>query len=104
MLTTAPILATKSLEQENVSNLLHQNIFYRLKSSVGIFLSSFSIIRNWKKLTTINLNNPDAKALSSLQGIRFYNVVGVIIAHTFTINMAVPILNPRYMESVLANF
>ncbi|XP_063923012.1 nose resistant to fluoxetine protein 6-like [Zophobas morio] len=66
----------------------------------GIFLSSFSIIRNWKKLTTINLNNPDAKALSSLQGIRFYNVVGVIIAHTFTINMAVPILNPRYMESL----
>ncbi|KAJ3659719.1 hypothetical protein Zmor_011393 [Zophobas morio] len=98
LLTIIVLVITASLyDAYHSPNFSNENFRTR---KFGIFLSSFSIIRNWKKLTTINLNNPDAKALSSLQGIRFYNVVGVIIAHTFTINMAVPILNPRYMESL----
>ncbi|XP_063923191.1 nose resistant to fluoxetine protein 6-like isoform X2 [Zophobas morio] len=67
----------------------------------GKYISAFSIFQNLKRLTTVNLKDPDMEALSCLQGVRVINIVTVIVSHSLTINFAFAAINPRYLETLL---
>lgn len=62
-------------------------------------MAAFSIIKNYKRLRKEN-NNVDAKRMRNIQGIRFYNMVCVILAHTVMLGYHVPVLNPKFNEKV----
>jgi hypothetical protein len=68
--------------------------------AVGKFISAFSIPRNWYRLKNVNLDSPDVQALRCMQGIRFYNMIIVIIGHTIAMNLAIPVSNPIFVETV----
>lgn len=62
-------------------------------------MASLSLTSNWSKLCNID-GNEDYNRLKSIQGIRFYNMLLIIIVHTlfsFTINY---LSNPIEVEKV----
>nr|XP_023020195.1 uncharacterized protein LOC111508811 isoform X1 [Leptinotarsa decemlineata] len=62
-------------------------------------VSAFSIPRNWHRLITVNIT-PDNEKLRSMQGIRFYTSLIVILAHTVLSATMGPIANTKYVEMI----
>ncbi|KAJ8911704.1 hypothetical protein NQ315_013166, partial [Exocentrus adspersus] len=73
------------------SNEVVKPIYIRL-------IEAFSIPRNWNRLKTIN-TNPDIERLKCIQGVRFYNMILVILTHTIYISfISLPISNTKRIE------
>lgn len=68
-------------------------------SKTSTIFSCFSLVRNWYFLTKSN-TSPDAIRLSSMQGIRFYTMICVILSHSLVFNFRGPLINPEYVEEV----
>lgn len=66
---------------------------------VGKYISCFSLIKNWQRLRSEN-TNPDAIKMRSIQGIRFYNMICVILAHTVMVVLFGPVINTTFPEHV----
>lgn len=62
-------------------------------------LQAFSIPKNWNRLKTIKVT-PDVERLRVIQGIRFYNMVLVILTHTIMFTFMLPISNTNMTETV----
>ncbi|XP_030747177.1 O-acyltransferase like protein-like [Sitophilus oryzae] len=63
----------------------------------------FSLKENWKRIAEKN-NNPDFQRLKSIQGLRFFNTIFVIIFHTHLCHLLLFIENPKdYEENIAAN-
>lgn len=62
-------------------------------------MSSFSIIKNWERLLSDN-THPDGKSLRVINGIRFYNIIAVLLAHASLVGFGSPTSNPIYVEQV----
>jgi hypothetical protein len=94
---TNPKNLTKGLQEHVVGPLS----FFDTNTSfsnvtVGKFLSSFSIPKNFYRLKKIDHKNP----LRCIQGIRFFNMICVIMAHTLMAHFALPVSNTMYTEKV----
>ncbi|CAH1371462.1 unnamed protein product [Tenebrio molitor] len=74
------------------------------KTFFGKYISSFSLSQNWNRLHAIDLEDPVVKALSGIQGVRFFCMVSVIFSHCSSVNFAMPVSNPRYTEAVPDRF
>lgn len=64
----------------------------------GKLIAAFSIPRNWYRLTRIDKNSEEK--LKSMQGVRFFNMLCVILSHTIMVSLASPIMNTTYVENV----
>ncbi|KAH8284829.1 hypothetical protein KR054_001604, partial [Drosophila jambulina] len=83
---------------------LTENIYRkRLNSRKQQFLTSFSLARNYCRLTEPQTTN-FAKDLSFFDGFRMFGVVAVILAHTLMVFMTAPIENPEYYEQSIYSF
>ncbi|XP_066249234.1 O-acyltransferase like protein-like isoform X2 [Euwallacea similis] len=78
------------------SNKLH--LYERTSSKVQTFIAAFSLPKNWYRLRAIN-TNPDNHKLRAIQGVRFYNLICVIMAHTVMGTLGGPVSNPKYTEN-----
>ncbi|CAH0550013.1 unnamed protein product [Brassicogethes aeneus] len=74
-----------------------------VKSTSGKIMSMFSLTRNWIRLKAVK-ETPDVERLRCLQGIRVYNLVLVIFSHTVLANLAIPVSNTKYPETVTEKF
>ncbi|KAJ3650137.1 hypothetical protein Zmor_021845 [Zophobas morio] len=74
------------------------------RSGYGRVLAAFSLPKNFYRLMDHTPKNPDDISLSCIQGVRFYNMMCVILAHTIMVQFATPVSNPIYNESVHTNF
>ncbi|CAG9821311.1 unnamed protein product [Phaedon cochleariae] len=61
------------------------------------FVTAFSIPTNWNKLKSVPTGE-DFDKLKSVQGIRVYMTVLVIMVHTSITFVGVPLINPRFFE------
>ncbi|KAH8236990.1 hypothetical protein KR038_001983 [Drosophila bunnanda] len=79
--------------------------FYRkhLKSRKQQFLTSFSLARNYYRLTAPHTTD-FAKDLSFFDGFRMVGVVIVILAHTLMVFMTTAIENPEFYEQFIYSF
>ncbi|CAH1365359.1 unnamed protein product, partial [Tenebrio molitor] len=98
---TNPKNLTKGLQEHVVGPLS----FFDTNTSfsnvtVGKFLSSFSIPKNFYRLKKIDHKNP----LRCIQGIRFFNMICVIMAHTLMAHFALPVSNTMYTEKITTVF
>ncbi|KAK5647502.1 hypothetical protein RI129_002394 [Pyrocoelia pectoralis] len=66
-------------------------------SPCGSIISCFSIIKNWKRLSGKS-TNVDVKPLKCMNGMRSCNIIAVILSHTFILSLAVPTVNPTFIE------
>lgn len=73
-----------------------------LKKPLGGFLAVFSLPKNWYRLTE-DSKSEDAKKLASIQGIRFYNLMCVIMAHTMMADLMQQVANPTFVENTTKN-
>ncbi|XP_049824760.1 nose resistant to fluoxetine protein 6-like [Aethina tumida] len=64
----------------------------------GKLIAAFSIPRNWYRLTRIEKNSEEK--LKSMQGVRFFNMLCVILSHTIMVSLASPIMNTTYVENM----
>ncbi|XP_066151011.1 O-acyltransferase like protein-like [Euwallacea fornicatus] len=78
------------------SNKLH--LYERTPSKVHTFIAAFSLPKNWYRLRATN-TNPDNHKLRAIQGVRFYNLICVIMAHTVMGTLGGPVSNPQYTEN-----
>nr|CAI5827281.1 unnamed protein product [Callosobruchus analis] len=65
----------------------------------ALVLESFAIMRNWNRLKTIK-PSPDVERLRSIQGIRFYNMVLVILTHVVLFSLMGPVANTTQTENL----
>lgn len=65
----------------------------------GSVISCFSIVKNWKRLGG-KTNNIDVKPLKCMNGIRSYNIIAVVLSHTYLLTFIIPTVNPIFLESV----
>lgn len=65
----------------------------------GTIITAFSIPNNWYRLTSVN-ESPDARKLRPIQGIRFYNMISVIMCHSIMVALAGPTANTKDVENV----
>lgn len=65
-------------------------------------LQAFSLKQNWIRLKTIK-STPEVKRLRVIQGIRFYNMILVILTHTIMYTFMLPVSNTDMTESVSIN-
>lgn len=72
-------------------------------SGRGWFLSAFSLVKNWRRLTEPN-TNPEVVRLRSLHGIRFYTMLCVVMSHTLVGEFRGPVLNTQYTENITNQF
>ncbi|XP_060524969.1 nose resistant to fluoxetine protein 6-like isoform X2 [Cylas formicarius] len=83
---------------EGVARYKDKKAYYQsCQIGVGLYLSAFSIPKNWYRLRTIN-NDPHVKKLRSIQGMRFYTMICVIMTHTLMTFFGGPVSNPQYSE------
>lgn len=75
-------------------------LIFSVNFLVGKVISCFSIVRNWERLSRLDLTDPATKSFSGINGIRFYNMLVIILAHTIMGFATSPILNTRFMETV----
>ncbi|KAJ8927009.1 hypothetical protein NQ314_020572 [Rhamnusium bicolor] len=69
------------------------------KSTWGRVLAAYSVPRNWNRLKTVN-SSPDIERLRCIQGVRFYNMVLVILTHTvMSLFLTVPVTNTKFTEN-----
>ncbi|KAJ8927036.1 hypothetical protein NQ314_020599, partial [Rhamnusium bicolor] len=67
----------------------------------GLVIAAFSIQRNWHRFKTIK-SNPDIEKLRPFQGVRFYNMLIVIMSHTVLASMMLPVANTKYTETCIS--
>nr|CAH7730461.1 unnamed protein product [Callosobruchus chinensis] len=66
---------------------------------VALILEAFAIMKNWHRLKTIK-PSPDVERLRSIQGIRFYNMVLVILTHVVLFSLMGPVTNTTQTENL----
>lgn len=66
---------------------------------MGKAVAPFSLTINWIRLKTVK-ESPDIERLRCIQGVRTYNLLLVILSHTALTNLAVPVTNTKWPESV----
>lgn len=81
----------------NISKLLV--IYFVL---VGKIMICFSVPKNYERLCSAN-NAEDAVQLKCIQGMRFFNMICIIMAHVCMVNVLVPVANPKFNEDVRIN-
>lgn len=69
-----------------------------LSTSKGRFYLAFSLPRNWNRLTQIKAG--ESEQWRAIQGVRFYNLLIVILVHTVISFTMGPIANTKNSESV----
>ncbi|KAB0804317.1 hypothetical protein PPYR_01287 [Photinus pyralis] len=67
-------------------------------STCGSIISCFSLIKNWKRLAGKS-TNVDVRPLKCMNGLRTCNIMAVILSHTFILSLAVPSVNPTFLET-----
>ncbi|KAF5307205.1 hypothetical protein FQR65_LT00721 [Abscondita terminalis] len=65
----------------------------------GSIISCFSIVKNWKRLSG-KTTNVDLKPLKCMNGVRSFNIIAVVLSHTYILTFAVPTINPTFLETV----
>ncbi|KAK4885463.1 hypothetical protein RN001_001734 [Aquatica leii] len=70
-----------------------------INSTRGRIIACFSLLKNWDRLKTRN-TGLDAQALKAINGIRFYTILLVIIAHACMIAFTTYSLNPQFVETM----
>ncbi|CAH1959039.1 unnamed protein product [Acanthoscelides obtectus] len=70
---------------------------------VGPIIEAFAIMKNWNRLKTIT-PSPDVERLRSIQGIRFYNMVLVILTHVVLFSLMGPIANTTETENLTSRW
>ncbi|XP_050294047.1 nose resistant to fluoxetine protein 6-like isoform X2 [Anthonomus grandis grandis] len=73
------------------------NMYDSGPSRVGLLISAFSVPKNWERLRSTDPSS-DHRKLRSIQGIRFYNMICVIMSHTIMGILGGPVSNPLYTE------
>ncbi|KAJ8927037.1 hypothetical protein NQ314_020600 [Rhamnusium bicolor] len=85
---------------EGVARYQNKDVYEKITgTTAGRIITSFSIPKNWQRLKSTS-NNPDFIKLRSIQGIRFYNMICVILCHNIMISFAGPVANTKYIENV----
>ncbi|CAG9821312.1 unnamed protein product [Phaedon cochleariae] len=85
---------------EGIARYQEKEVYDEITGTIaGQLITAFSIPKNWNRLKSIN-SNQDAEKLRSIQGMRFYNMICVILCHTVMITFAVPVANPKYTENM----
>ncbi|XP_072381146.1 nose resistant to fluoxetine protein 6-like [Diabrotica undecimpunctata] len=88
---------------EGIARYQKKAIYEKIFSSTGgKIIAAFSIPKNWHRLKAPN-KNEDAEKLRSINGIRFYTMICVILAHTIMVTFAGPVANPQYTEQLTDN-
>uniref|UniRef100_A0A6P7GPX5 Nose resistant to fluoxetine protein 6-like isoform X2 n=1 Tax=Diabrotica virgifera virgifera TaxID=50390 RepID=A0A6P7GPX5_DIAVI len=88
---------------EGIARYQKQAVYEKMFSSTGRkIIAAFSIPKNWHRLKAPN-KNEDAEKLRSINGIRFYTMICVILAHTIMVTFAGPVANTRYTEQLTDN-
>lgn len=65
-------------------------------------MSCFALQRNWERLGSKN-TDPNTVCLTNINGIRFYNMLMVVMVHTCMVAFASSVTNPQFMENVSVN-
>ncbi|CAH1959022.1 unnamed protein product [Acanthoscelides obtectus] len=61
------------------------------------YLNAFSVVANWQRLVKSNAVN-DSQKLRCIQGIRFYNMLLIILCHTYSSYIGGYVKNVEYFE------
>ncbi|XP_045483781.1 nose resistant to fluoxetine protein 6-like isoform X2 [Harmonia axyridis] len=72
-------------------------------TSFGKIMTCFSIPYNFYRLKTIK-ENEEIKSLKVIQGIRFLNMILVILCHNIMLTLLGPISNTKFVETLTDNF
>ncbi|CAH0550012.1 unnamed protein product [Brassicogethes aeneus] len=70
-----------------------------ISKTIGKYLAAFSISKNWKRLTKVDEN----QELRCLAGIKFFNMIFVVLAHTMLSVFAGGIFNTKFSENLTKN-
>ncbi|XP_050498907.1 nose resistant to fluoxetine protein 6-like isoform X3 [Diabrotica virgifera virgifera] len=73
----------------------HENF---ANTSYGRIVTSFSLYASWNKLTTVK-STAEVDYLRPLQGLRFYNIIVVVLAHTFMVGLFSSVANTKFVET-----
>ncbi|XP_072399998.1 nose resistant to fluoxetine protein 6-like isoform X2 [Diabrotica undecimpunctata] len=65
----------------------------------GIIVTSFSIYGSWIRLKAVK-STPEVEYLRPLQGLRFYNIIIVILSHTSMIGLISSVANTKFVETM----
>uniref|UniRef100_A0A6P7H7T7 Uncharacterized protein LOC114348234 n=1 Tax=Diabrotica virgifera virgifera TaxID=50390 RepID=A0A6P7H7T7_DIAVI len=68
-------------------------------TSYGRIVNSFSLCTSWIRLRTVK-STPEVDYLRPLQGLRFYNIVIVILSHTSMAGLISSVSNTKFVETV----
>ncbi|KAK9878650.1 hypothetical protein WA026_023100 [Henosepilachna vigintioctopunctata] len=71
-------------------------------TTYGKILSCFSITKNWIRLKTVTWT-PELKALKSIQGVRVYSMLLVVICHASMMAGMTAVSNTKYIENLPQN-
>ncbi|CAG9766404.1 unnamed protein product [Ceutorhynchus assimilis] len=75
-----------------------EKLHYYEQTKTSHFIAAFSIPKNWHRLRSTSNTNQEYRKLRSIQGIRFYNIICVVLSHTIMGTLGGAVSNPRYTE------
>ncbi|KAL1502201.1 hypothetical protein ABEB36_007377 [Hypothenemus hampei] len=87
-----------SFYERFVLNSDKMHLYQKNLNKGNMFIAAFSIPKNWIRLRSNN-TNPDHRKLKCIQGIRFYNMICVIMTHTIMAALGGPVANTLYTEN-----
>uniref|UniRef100_A0A6P7GFL3 Uncharacterized protein LOC114341844 n=1 Tax=Diabrotica virgifera virgifera TaxID=50390 RepID=A0A6P7GFL3_DIAVI len=87
----------------NVIEIWYEKDYEKFSNtSYGRIVTSFSLCSSWNKLKTIK-STPEVDYFRPLQGLRFYNIIMVILAHTSLISVISSVSNTKFVETMSAS-
>lgn len=87
-----------SLYETSIAEKSEQEYQKFLLTTKGRLYSAFSVPKNWKRLS--GKKSAQTEQLRAFQGVRFHNLLIVILVHTVVATLMAPIANTKYTETV----